>query len=132
MGEALYVRFQGTERHERGHYPGVFILANELAAQGRLTEEQYRFWRSNNDWYDANYPNPSHVDARVYDPAVNPGAVAWFKSSAVELVGRVDGYLELLAAHGVDCRRLETTNPGRVIYEDAYQVVVMPEAGPST
>ncbi|MFE6710684.1 hypothetical protein [Streptomyces sp. NPDC057695] len=130
MDEApRYVRFQGTERHERGHCPGVFILANELAAQGRLTEEQYRFWRSNNDWYDTHYTNPSHVDAQVYDPEVNPGAVAWFKSSAIELVSRVDGYLELLAAHGVDCRRLESTNPGRIIYEDEYQVVVMPEAG---
>ncbi|MFH8717325.1 hypothetical protein [Streptomyces zaomyceticus] len=131
MDQALYVRFQGTERHARGHYPGVFILANELAAQGRLTEEQYRFWRSNNDWYDTNYPNPSHVDARVYDPEVHPGAVAWFKSSAVELTSRVDGYLELLAAHGVECQRLETTNPGHVIYEDDYQVVVMPETEPN-
>ena len=124
--EALHVRFQGTERHERGHFPGVFVLANELAAQGRLTEEQYRFWRSNNDWYDAHYPNPTHADPQAYDPAVNPGAVAWFKRSAVDLIGRVDGYLELLAAHGVECLRLESSNPGRVVYEDEYQIVVVP------
>ncbi|MFB7708439.1 hypothetical protein [Streptomyces sp. NPDC056105] len=126
MSEALYVRFQGTDRHERGQFPGVFVLANELAAQGKLTDEQYRFWRTNNDWYDANYPNPTHFDRQVYDPALNPGAVAWFKNSAVDLIRRVDGYLELLAAHGVECHRLESSNPGRVVYEDEHQIVVMP------
>ncbi|MFI9748028.1 hypothetical protein [Streptomyces sp. NPDC052494] len=126
MEQALYVRFQGTARHARGHFPGVFILANELAAQGRLTDEQYRFWRSNNDWYDAHYTNPSTIDPDVYDPKVNPGAVAWFKSSADGLIKRVDGYLELLSAHGVECRRLVSSNPGRVIYEDEHQIVVVP------
>lgn len=130
MPAALYVRFQGTERHPRGHYPGVFVLTNELARQGRLTEEQHRFWRANNDWYDANYPNPTDVDPQVYDRGIHPGATAWFKSSSRDLIGRVYGYLEILAAHGIDCRRLESTNPGRVIYEDAYQVVVMPD-GPA-
>lgn len=132
MEQALYVRFQGTVRHARGHFPGVFVLANELAAQGRLTEEQYRFWRSGNDWYDAHYTNPTSVDPSVYDPAVNPGAVAWFKSSAEWLITRVDGYLELLAAHGVECRRLVSSNPGLVIYEDENQIVVVPPGKPGS
>ncbi|MFE9725361.1 hypothetical protein ACFYQ5_17615 [Streptomyces sp. NPDC005794] len=126
MRGAPYIRFQGTVRHPRGHFPGVFVLTNELARQGRLNEEQYRFWRANNDWYDAHYVNPTHVDPRIYDREIHPGAVAWFKSSAHELIERVDGYLEILAAHGVDCRRLESSSPGRIIYEDACQVVVMP------
>lgn len=103
MEQTSFVRFQGVVRHPRGHFPGVFVLANELAAQGRLTDEQYRFWRAGNDWYDANYPNPTHVDPAVYDPRLHPGAVAWFKASARHLIERVDGYLELLAAHGVEC-----------------------------
>lgn len=127
MEQTSFVRFQGVVRHPRGHFPGVFVLANELAAQGRLTDEQYRFWRAGNDWYDANYPNPTHVDPAVYDPRLHPGAVAWFKASARHLIERVDGYLELLAAHGVECHRLESPNPGRVLYEDAYQVVVAAE-----
>ncbi|MFC8230845.1 hypothetical protein [Streptomyces sp. NPDC057287] len=131
MHNAPYIRFQGTVRHPRGHFPGVFVLTNELARDGRLTEEQHRFWRAANDWYDANYPNPTHVDPEVYDREIHPGAVAWFKSTAHELVERVGGYLEILAAHGVDCRRLESSSPGRIIYEDAYQVVVMPTGDPA-
>lgn len=76
MEHAKYVRFEGTVRHPRGHFPGIFVLANELAAQGKLTDDQYRFWRSNNDWYDANYTNPTSVDPEIYDPRIHSGAVA--------------------------------------------------------
>ncbi|GAA4916748.1 hypothetical protein ACFPM3_21295 [Streptomyces coeruleoprunus] len=124
----LYVRFQGTTRSPRGHYPGVFALANGLAREGRLTAEQHRFWRASNDWYDAAYPNPADTDPTVYDPEVNPGAVAWFKSTAHHLITRVDGYLALLAHHGIPCERLESPNPGRIVYEDEVQVVAVPHA----
>ncbi|MGW2838841.1 hypothetical protein ACWCWD_13695 [Streptomyces sp. NPDC001493] len=126
MGDTGYIRFQGPVRNHRGQYPGVFGLANGLAREGRLNEEQFRYWRAANDWYDGHYPNPSDADPEVYDSAVNPGAVAWFKASAVHLVERVDGYLDLLAAHGVPCVRVESADPGRVVYEDDVQVVVVP------
>ncbi|QWB24768.1 hypothetical protein KJK29_20510 [Streptomyces koelreuteriae] len=123
-----YVRFQGTLPNDRGSFPGVFGLANRLAREGKLDAEQYRFWRAGNDWYDANCPNPSDADPLVYDHETHPGAVAWFKTSSTEFVTRVDGYLELLAAHGVECRRLESSDPGRIVYEDEYQVVAIPHA----
>ncbi|MFC4471697.1 hypothetical protein ACFPH6_45645 [Streptomyces xiangluensis] len=126
MPDASYVRFQGTVRNEQGVFPGVFGLVNRLARAGRLSSEQYRFWRANNDWYDTNYPNPSDIDPLVYDHETHPGAVAWFKASSQELITRVDGYLELLAAHGVECQRVESSEPGKIIYEDEYQVVVIP------
>ncbi|MGW6285127.1 hypothetical protein [Streptomyces sp. NPDC055107] len=127
-GTTTYVRFQSTERSPRGHFPGIFALANGLAGEGRLTEEQRRFWRSANDWYDAAYTDPSRVDPTVYDPGVNPGAVAWFKETATHLLDRIPGYLALLAAHGVPCERLESADPGRVVYEDEHQVVVVPRS----
>ncbi|WP_435880173.1 hypothetical protein [Streptomyces atroolivaceus] len=75
MPDAPYVRFQGPVRHPRGHFPGVFALTNELARQGRLTEEQHRFWRAANDWHDAGCPHPTDVDPEVYDRE-NRNAVA--------------------------------------------------------
>lgn len=128
MADGSYVRFQGTVRNARGAFPGIFVLVNGLAAGGELTPEQHRFWRAANDWYDAAYTNPSHVDPSVYDRTVHPTAVAWFKSSARHLIERVDGYLEILTAHGVGWERLSSTDPGHVIYEDAVQVVVVPRS----
>ncbi|MFG2986607.1 hypothetical protein ACGFYQ_36105 [Streptomyces sp. NPDC048258] len=127
---AFFVRFQGPARNSRGHFPGIFALANGLAREGKLSEEEYRFWRAGNDWYDANFTNPSDVDPTVYDHELHPGATAWFKTTAVDLVDRATGYLELLSAHGVACERVESSDPGEIIYEDDEQVVVVPRAAP--
>lgn len=124
-----YIRFQSPTRSPRGHFPGVFAPANGLARGGRLTPAQWSFWRTNNDWYDATYADPATVDPTVYDHDVNPGATAWFKSTADELLARVPGYLDLLAAHDVACVRLTSpVAPGRVVYEDESQIVVVPES----
>ncbi|MFC7983718.1 hypothetical protein [Streptomyces sp. NPDC057336] len=132
-GETVqYVRFQSPHRNSRGHFTGVFGLVNNLAREGRLSDEQESFRRSNNRWYDAAYADPSTVDPDVYDDAVNPGAAAWFKPSATHLLARVPGYLEILSAHGVDCRTLRSTDPGRVVYEDDVQIVVVPHAPGAT
>ncbi|MFJ9178647.1 hypothetical protein [Streptomyces sp. NPDC102360] len=123
-----YVRFQSTLPDERGQFKGVFGLVNNLGRDGQLTTDQERFRSENNAWYDAAYTDPSTVDPSVYDPAVNAGATAWFKPSAAHLIERVAGYLEILAEHDVDCRMVKSTDPGRVIYEDDVQVVVIPRA----
>ncbi|MER0428530.1 hypothetical protein ABR748_30565 [Streptomyces microflavus] len=42
------------------------------------------------------------------------------------MLERVPGYLQVLTAHGVECQLLRSADPGRVIYEDDVQVVVVP------
>ncbi|MEU8487499.1 hypothetical protein [Streptomyces sp. NPDC048641] len=122
---AEFVRFQAVTPNERGHFTGVFGLVNRLGRAGRLSEEQERFRLENNAWYDLAYPDPSKTDPSVYDPAVNPTATAWFKPTATHLIERVGGYLEILAAHGVECRLVRSADPGQVIYEDEVQIVVV-------
>ncbi|MBL1120521.1 methyltransferase domain-containing protein [Streptomyces sp. 110] len=129
--EGLYVRFQSTVRNERGYFTGVFGLVNGLARNGKLTAEQERLRRAHNDWYNAAYPDPSSADPTVYDRELHPGAAAWFKSTSRDLIKRVDGYLEILAAHEIGWRMMRSSDPGRIVYEDEYQIVVVPhEAGP--
>ncbi|WP_205327618.1 hypothetical protein [Glycomyces sp. YM15] len=128
VGPVYYVRFQSAHRNQRGYFTGVFGLINTLAKQGKLTDEQESFRRSNNDWYNAAYPDPSTVDPTVYDHEVHAGAAAWFKPSATHLLERVPGYLEILTAHDVECETVRSADPGRVIYEDEVQVVVVPHS----
>ncbi|RFU87464.1 hypothetical protein DY218_06485 [Streptomyces triticagri] len=69
----------------------------------------------------------THADERGhFDQAVNPGAAAWFKPSATHLLERNPGYLDILAAHEVPCHQVHSPDPGRVVYEDEVQVVVVP------
>lgn len=126
-----FVRVQATVRNERGGFSGVFGLVNRLAFNGELSAEEDRFRRDANRWYDAAYPNPSHADPTVYDHELNPHAAAWFKITAGELVERVEGYLAILDRHGVGYEILRTDRPGRIIYEDPYQVVAVPDEGPA-
>jgi len=116
------IRFQGVTRNDRGGYSGVFGLVNRLARAGRLSAADERFRRESNRWYDAAYPHPSHVYER------HPSAAAWFRTAAAQLIERVPGYLEILDRHGVPYVVLRAEDPGTVVYEDPYQVVVVPHA----
>ncbi|WP_439385781.1 hypothetical protein [Amycolatopsis lexingtonensis] len=71
------------------------------------TAEQEEFRRTNHAWYESHYTNPATIDPAVYDHAA--------------------GYLEILDAHDVRWDKLASHEaPGRVIYEDADQIVVVP------
>lgn len=125
MGQ-VYVRFQSPVPGKRGVHIGVFGLTNRLGRAGELSDDEHRDWRAGNDWFNSAYPNPSETCPDVYDDRVHPLATAWFKDTATHLLSRVPRYLEILDEHGVRCVRVESEDPGRVIYEDDVQVVVVP------
>ena len=126
MSAPNYVRYQSPVPDRRGRRIGIFGLVNMLGHRGLLTAEEEHFRRTTNDWYDATYVNPSTVDPTIYDSDVNPRAAAWFDSTAVQLMEPIPGYLAILAAHNLPCERYTSTDPGRVIYRDPHQVVVVP------
>jgi len=118
-----YVRFQSPTPNARGVHPGIFALVNGLTG---LSPADERLRTAGNAWFEQNFTDPSTVDPGVYDREANPGAVAWFKGTSPHLVERASRYLDLLAAHGVACERAESDAPGRIVYEDEHQVVVVP------
>jgi hypothetical protein len=122
--DMLFIRYQSAAPNRHGRYPGVFALVNGLAWAGRLTAPQEQFRRRENDWYHDNLVDPGRLDPSPYDRGRHPEAEAWFKSSATHLIARVNGYLAILDAHGIEWSRLSSDAPGRIIYDDPYQVVV--------
>jgi len=124
------VRFESPLPNARGRRAGVFALANGLARRGVLSPDDHAWWRRSNDWCNAAYTDPSTVDASVYDGLVNPGAQAWFTSSAAVLIDKAREYVALLDRYGVRCVELRSATPGRVVYEDDVQVVAVPPAWP--
>jgi hypothetical protein len=51
-------------------------------------------------------------------------------NSAGHLLDRVPGYLDLLDRHGVAFSERRSTDPGPILYEDAVQILVVPEPRP--
>lgn len=124
--ESKFVRYQASDANARGSYPGIFALANGLAKDGKLSDEDWVAWRKANDYFDSAYTDPSTVDKLIYDRAINPSAQSWFKRTATDLIVGVDFYADLLDRYGVDWQVLHSHDPGKVLYEDDVQVVVAP------
>lgn len=123
---SLFVRFRSAVPNRHGSYPGIFGLANGLATDGRLTAADHAWWAATNAVGDTWYPDPSRTHPDCYDRTLNPGAAAWFRTSATELLALAEGYLQLLDRYDVPWHELRTDRPGRLVYEDDVQVVAVP------
>jgi len=121
-----FLRWQAPEPNRRGFHPGVFALVNGLAFNGLLSPAQEHFRRTTNDWFHANLPDPGIIRPSVYDRAINPTAAAWFKSTAVQFLAKIPGYLDILRSHNIACELVQTGQPGKVLYEDLCQVIAAP------
>ena len=51
-------------------------------------------------------------------------AVSWFKDSAIEPIRKFRVLAALLEHHNRGVRMLRSRNPGKMLYEDKFQVVV--------
>ena len=122
----MYVRYEAVKKNSCGIVPGVFALANGLARSGALSDEDYAWWRANNDWMNGAYSDPGSVDAKLFDRGIHPHTQCWFKLGGVaeHLLLRTRGYLGLLDRYGVRWIERRSGTPGPILYEDEYQIVV--------
>ena len=96
---------------------GVFAAAGELLESGELEPDTARALQDVCDWFNDNLPVPGGIDRR--------DAVFLFKSNAVECTRRIWELVWILREAGFVAEMQKTTRPGRVVYEDAYQVAVV-------
>jgi hypothetical protein len=128
MGE--FIRYQSAVPNRRGRFPGVFAMANGLRDAGLLSEEDKQWLKIANATATATYADPTTIVADCYNSELNPGARSWFKAESMQLLDMTAAYLDLLDRHDVPWMALHTRNPGRLVYEDAVQVVAVPHTYP--
>ncbi|WP_026005582.1 hypothetical protein [Arthrobacter sp. M2012083] len=128
MGD--FIRYQSAVPNRRGRFPGVFAMANGLRDEGLLREEEKQWLHVANAHASAAYADPTTVVADCYDLELNPGARSWFKAESTPLLEMTAAYLDLLDRHSIPWMTLRTRNPGRLVYEDAVQVVAVPHTYP--
>jgi hypothetical protein len=126
-----FIRYQSAVPNRHGRFPGVFALANGLRDDGRLDATEAQWLRAANDHANATYVDPTTVAPDCYDPVLNRGARSWFTSTAAELLEMTAPFLALLDRHDVPWAELRTRSPGRIVYEDAVQIVAVPQVYPA-
>ncbi len=117
------MRWESATPDSRGRHVGIFGLANGLGRRGLLAPADHDWWRSANDWFNSAYVDPNSVASGIF--AAHPSATCWFKTTATHLIERIPPYLALLDRYSVAWRERLSDAPGRVIYEDEVQVVVV-------
>jgi hypothetical protein len=131
MGER-FVRFQSPDPTRRGSFNGVFALTNGLARAGLLTDEEHRYWREHNAWYNVRLLDPRDRVSDIFDKQAYPRIGYWFRTTAAEFLAPVPGYLEILRPHELACVEVRSDDPGLIVYEDEYQIVVVPYQAQAT
>lgn len=117
-----FVRLHALYRGRLGVEVGVFVAVDHLRRAERLTESEEELYFDIDDWFHENLPNPP-----FYEDGNSIGAVTWFKREAgVEMIGRLMALCEILNNYGVAWTASESTDPGTVVYEDEFQVGVIP------
>lgn len=110
----------GSDDEHHKALAGIINDAESLRLRGDLTAEEAQHLDEVHAWLNNNLPVPPFKKSRWPKTAV-----AWFKDDAGESVRRMWDLIAILREHGVAVRMLKSKDPGKVLYEDDYQVVVV-------
>lgn len=117
---ATYLRFVvGGDDEDHRHLTGLITEARLLRDRGHLASYESEFLEETYSWFNANLPCPPYSSSDW-----SRDAVSWFKDSAEASIDKMRALAVLIEGHGKFVRTLRSRNPGKVLYEDDFQVVV--------
>jgi hypothetical protein len=119
----MFVRFVvGADRENAAWLNGVIGEAQRLDAAGELFRHESKQLSETFDWLNENLPCPPFQE-KLRSGDWTREAVCWFKPGAGEPLGRIWDIVAVLREHGTPVRMVTARNPGRIVYEDRFQVV---------
>ncbi|MFI7708359.1 hypothetical protein [Nonomuraea sp. NPDC049480] len=121
QGDGLYLRFQVRYCGRLGVPVGIFAACHHLRRDGRLTTEDDELFREVDSWFIARLPYPP-----FYADGNTIRAVSWFKPAAAGLIAALAPLEDLLRRYGVPCDAVRSPDPGTIVYEDDFQIGVLP------
>lgn len=130
----MYLRFTAVAgRPARGIPAGLFQLAYRLEEEGALAAHEAEWLREVVGWFEKHLHAPRlespgwKSGARGLLGASRPSPVRfWFKQEAREHVQRMQQVAVMLRHHDIGVRIVRSARPGRIVYEDEWQVGVVP------
>ena len=117
-----YVRIQGRELAENTMYAkGIFSMCWQLIQNDVMEEEDADLFKEIDSWFAENLPWPEPCKNREK-------VVCFFKTeNTEEMMKMIRPALWLLERYQHPYFLVYTNDPGEIIYEDKYQVVVKAE-----
>ena len=116
----MFIRFVvGGDADDHRSLTGIITEARLLRDKGGLTQDQASSLEEMYEWFNANLPCPPFSSSNW-----PKDAVSWFRDNAGEPITRMWEIAHLLKELGVPVRMLRSASPGKVLYEDSYQIVV--------
>lgn len=116
----MFIRFVvGADDEDHRQLTGVITEARLLRDRNALEEHQVVWLQDMYGWLNDHLPCPPFSTS-----GWSRDAVTWFKDNAGDPIKIMWQIVTLLREHGVPVRMLRSKNPGKVLYEDDYQVVV--------
>lgn len=101
---------------------GIFRVTGDVQETMKLSEADEKKLASTLRWFNKNLPVP-----KIY----RKEAIFWFKFSAGECRRRVNHLARHLRTFDIEVVVTETNMPGKVIYEDAFQIAAVPPPPPA-
>ena len=124
MSDLGYVRFVTHRIDDLSlTWQGIIHAVTDFKNQNDLESYVYDWVHHDLGWLNEYLPVPSCF--RQPETGADEG-VCWFHPSASEPIARVRSLSAILEEHGIPVRMLWSPNPGRVIYEDRWQIVAAP------
>jgi hypothetical protein len=119
----MFVRFVvGTDAENAAWLTGVVTEARLLRDAGKLYDYESGRLEAIYDWLNEHLPCPP-FDKKLRRGEWTRDAVAWFRADAKGPIQRMWDIVAILREHGITVRIVSTERPGKVVYEDEYQVV---------
>lgn len=116
----MFVRFVvGDDGEHHRLLTGLITEARLLRDRGQLSLDEEAQLEQTYEWFNAHLPCPPFSSS-----GWSRDAVTWFKDTATDSIRKMRVLAALLEQHGALVRMLRSKNPGKVLYEDPFQIVV--------
>lgn len=91
-----------------------------------MSSVEIAWYKSTAEWFEKNLSYPTCFNPPLSDD-IKFRAKSWFSTSAVEFISKSKEVACLLRKHEVEVTELYCKNPGKILYKDLFQIVVLPE-----
>lgn len=121
-----YIRFIIEERDDGSNEnKGLFMAMDDLREKNDLYDWESAQEKEIYQWFKKHLKVPE-IQSGEGNHNAKPKAISWFKDSAKEHIEKIRQYAQMLAAHDYPIKQLITEQPGKVLYEDEYQIAAIP------